>query len=667
MNQRILLASMFLVLYGAAALAPVTAPDFTVAMLPDTQFYSQFPAYYPSFTGQTGWIAAHRTSERILFATQVGDVVQNGASGSTGNLAEWQRADAAIALLGDLPHSVALGNHDFDTVSDKSASTRFEQFFGPQRYAGQSWFLGASPDDRNFAQVFTHSGQPFLHVALEWRASDSALAWAMEVLRAHPRVPTILSTHEHLQVGNPGPRSTGGQTPDSGGDNSAVDVFEKLVEPFPQVFLVLSGHFHGNGRRTSVTRLGRTVHEVLADFQSDPNGGNGWMQLLRFHLDRAELTFETFSPTYVPGSSPGPNRALDPASNFTLPLDLVGLRDDLDSSFVVRLREGQPNAAGPYSSTRDTYLGSGAAGSTLPGQSQANATSLVADGDGDQEVMLLAFDNLIGTASGQVPPGASIARAVLTLTTEGTGAESAHGGRLHRMLVGWGEASTWDSLGAGVQLGLECDASIDASSTGQVGTKGTRSFDVTGSVQAWSNGAVNHGWAVFGVGSDEWRVRSSEWATLAERPQLTVVVLDPCPAPRSRCVSNGNSFTPGGARIDAVGSTSLAAASLSLVASGIPPGKSGIFLVGASAAQTAFGDGYLCIASPIARISPPLSSDSSGQLTLALDPQSGPLGAGPLALSPGVTRHFQLWFRDPQGPGGTGSNTTDSVEIQFCP
>ena len=186
-------------------------------------------------------------------------------------------------------------------------------------------------------------------------------------------------------------------------------------------------------------------------------------------------------------------------------------------------------------------------------------------------------------------------------------------------------------------------------------------------MQAWSSGAINHGWAIFGLGSDDWRVRSSEWSVLTERPQLAVVVREPCPAPRPHCTSNGNSFDPTGARIEASGSTSIAAQSLALVASGIPPGKSGIFLVGSGTAQTAFGDGYLCIANPIARLSAPIIAGGSGDLTLAVLPLSGPLGTGPLAVTPGATRHFQLWFRDPQGPGGTGSNTTDAVEIQFCP
>jgi hypothetical protein len=33
-------------------------------------------------------------------------------------------------------------------------------------------------------------------LALDWRLSDRGIAWAQSVLDAHPRTPTILTTHE---------------------------------------------------------------------------------------------------------------------------------------------------------------------------------------------------------------------------------------------------------------------------------------------------------------------------------------------------------------------------------------------------------------------------------------------------------------------------------------
>ena len=122
----------------------VAAVDpFTIAVLPDTQFYSET---VPSiFNAQTDWIVAQRQARNIVFATQLGDLVQNGERDANRNLTEWQRADAAMDRLdgnlasnpdGVLPYTALIGNHDYVTVSDKtSGNARYQEFFSPNRYA----------------------------------------------------------------------------------------------------------------------------------------------------------------------------------------------------------------------------------------------------------------------------------------------------------------------------------------------------------------------------------------------------------------------------------------------------------------------------------------------------------------------------------------------------
>ncbi len=88
------------------------------------------------------------------------------------------------------------------------------------------------------------------------------------------------------------------------------------------------------------------------------------------------------------------------------------------------------------------------------------------------------------------------------------------------MNVPWTESSTWNSLGGGVDIGSKAEAVAD-SNTGSLG-KGTLSFDVTASVQAWANGSPNHGWVLVANGVDDWRPRSSDWVGLVERPMLIV-------------------------------------------------------------------------------------------------------------------------------------------------
>ena len=519
--------------------APDTAPPppqakpFTLVLLPDTQYYTQSNSGGAVFAAQTAWIVKGLKSSQIAFVSHVGDIVQSGAVGASKNQAQWDRAVAAMnSLDGDLkkkphgllPYAAVAGNHDLDKPSDKTkGAARYLEHFGPKRYKGRSWFAGASKNGQNMAQVFVGGGHKYLHLGLEWRPTDEAIAWAQGVLAKHPALPAIVSTHQYLGKGNPGTRMVTAETYDSSGTNNGESLYRKLVVPYPQVFLVLCGHVPGVGRLTSKTALGATVHQVLFDYQHDPNGGNGWLARVRLDPAARKLGFSAHSPTYKPGSSSGTDHAKSAASNYTLSFDLPAHRGHLAKARARRFRQGQDNGAGVYKGARDTYIGDGSEGGTGPTAVKGSANDIWADGNQAHEQGLLRFDGVIGKGPGKVPPGTKIVKAVLTVTTEGSYADSKDGAALHRMKVTWSEASTWSSLGKGVQLGSEAEKVSDASSAGKVSVKGTRSLDVTASVQAWSDGAPNHGWVMINTGTDRWQVRSSQWKAVAERPLLTVV------------------------------------------------------------------------------------------------------------------------------------------------
>ena len=119
--------------------------------------------------------------------------------------------------------------------------------------------------------------------------------------------------------------------------------------------------------------------------------------------------------------------------------------------------------------------------------------------------VLLRFDDLFGAAAGQIPLGATITSATLTLETSNAGG----GARLHRMLVPWSDSDTYDSLGDGIQAdGVEAVSTPDQVIGREV--RGGHEIDVTESVQAWANGAANNGWAFVPLSSNGWDFFSSE-------------------------------------------------------------------------------------------------------------------------------------------------------------
>ncbi len=276
------------------------AGPFAIAVLPDTQFYSE--SFPEQFVAQTHWIVDNRAAEHIVLVSHLGDIVQNGGRGRAENAAEWSIADAAMGLLDinapELPYGVAVGNHDYDEVNSQSRAEQYVSYFGESRYSGRLWYGGSSPDQLNHYQRFSADGHDYLHITLEWRPRPSSLSWAQSVLDENPNVPTIVSTHEYLSPF--GARTWAGN-----------DIFNELVDHNSQVFMVLSGHHAGEGHQTAINAAGLEVFEMVANYQMRPEGGDGWMRLIEFDGTNDRINMKTYSPTLD-------EFKVDPRSQFTL-------------------------------------------------------------------------------------------------------------------------------------------------------------------------------------------------------------------------------------------------------------------------------------------------------------------------------------------------------------
>ena len=170
-----------------------------------------------------------------------------------------------------------------------------------------------------------------------------------------------------------------------------------------------------------------------------------------------------------------------------------------------------------YSGTIDTSISP-----YNPNGDEGSAATLYIDRGSEDNQTLLVFNDLFGNGPGQIPFGATITSATLTLNTVNP---SATGASLYRMLGSWSEHDSWNSLGGGVQLGSETALSPDLVTAAV--SRGTSSFDVTASVLAWLSGAAtadqanaaNHGWVFVANSSDGWDFSSSESSA---PPTLTV-------------------------------------------------------------------------------------------------------------------------------------------------
>jgi hypothetical protein len=285
--------------------------DFTLIVLPDTQFYSRDLS--PIFSAQTQWIVNNKASRNIVYVAHLGDCVENGNSFT----AEWDHADAAMSLIENpdttgllhgIPYGIAVGNHDQTPGANPNGSSTqlYNTYFGTRRFSGRNYYGGhfGSNNDNHFS-LFSASGLDFIVIYLEFDlgANPTVLAWADNLLKAHVNRRAIIVSHYITEVGNPAPFGAQGQA------------IYNALRGNANLFLMLSGHRHGEGRRTD-TLNGNAVHTLISDFQERANGGDGWLRILEFSPANNQIRVRTYSPTL--------NRfETDADSQFTLAYDMT--------------------------------------------------------------------------------------------------------------------------------------------------------------------------------------------------------------------------------------------------------------------------------------------------------------------------------------------------------
>lgn len=142
-----------------------------------------------------------------------------------------------------------------------------------------------------------------------------------------------------------------------------------------------------------------------------------------------------------------------------------------------------------------------------------------------------------------------------------------------------------------------------------------------------------------------------------------------CRTPTAYCVSAPNSAGPG-AVISYAGSSSVAANDFALVVDAAPPDKFALFAYGPEQVSLPFGDGFQCIgrgALEIFRFGRPVLTNDVGHAERRIDLDQPPANSGPGEITPGSIWNFQVWYRDPAGPGGTGFNASNALSAVFCP
>jgi hypothetical protein len=301
--------------------AVVKTGDFSIAVLPDTQYYlaqAQLGGTFDMFKAQIEWIKKNQIKENIAYVAHMGDITEHGDNPVTAR-SEWYLAKTALYGLENpisIPYGLAVGNHDQfpSQYPVKGTTNGYNQYFGVKHFEGRSYYGGhyGNNNDSHY-DLFTAGGVDFMVLFLEFDAFNEDQAgmygWANQILAKYATRKAIVVSHSILHF-NP---VTGSNTPQAPFNAQGKAIYESL-KGNPNLFMMLCGHVgdNGEGYRTE-TFNGHTIKAFLNDYQSRPNGGNGLMRLYKFSVKNNELSVKTFSPYANTNET-------DADSQFTVPL-----------------------------------------------------------------------------------------------------------------------------------------------------------------------------------------------------------------------------------------------------------------------------------------------------------------------------------------------------------
>jgi concanavalin A-like lectin/glucanase superfamily protein len=298
-----------------------SSPRFTLVVMPDTQYLFDQDRIHPApLEASFRYVLDPGDDQNVVFLAHLGDVTQNGLA------SEYAAASPVFCLLDQkgVAYSVLAGNHDV-SGDDQRGPTPYLAAFPPSRFSHQSTYGGSSPDGYNHYHVLHASGRDWLLLALDWRLSSAGFAWANSVIAAHPKLPTIVTTHEIAYADDSGQAylSSYGQ-----------QLWDGLVKDNDQIFLTLNGHYWPPGSTTLKNTAGNDVHVHITNYQNRYYGGAAMIRTYRFDTDRDTIDVATFSPWIRDMAASDVNELASQEIDLTTAVDCFSIPIDFDQRFA---------------------------------------------------------------------------------------------------------------------------------------------------------------------------------------------------------------------------------------------------------------------------------------------------------------------------------------------
>ncbi|MDN3497259.1 metallophosphoesterase [Planococcus sp. APC 4015] len=276
--------------------------SFTVATYPDTQ-QEVFSWAGNRFVNRTKWLVSQADALDLRFVAHIGDVVNFVSDGNP----QYVIAETAMDPLeaAGIPYQLSIGNHDTmatgpgggardskRTREYQRTTTVFNQFWKAADYGAVAGAFEAGKVDNTYS-TFSAEGASWLVLNLELWPRVAAVDWAENVIAANPHHNVMIQTHSFLtgsgDIDGAGQSVTRWQY----GDSSPQYVYDRLVAPYANVKVVMSGHTGSAVSKTVTTAKGNTVAYLLQAIHSNTNNP---VRLSQFNVDAGTISTRVYAP-----------------------------------------------------------------------------------------------------------------------------------------------------------------------------------------------------------------------------------------------------------------------------------------------------------------------------------------------------------------------------------
>ena len=260
------------------------------------------------------WIIENKEDKKIQYVIGLGDITEVGVDvghvnyDETKSHKQWADAKEAISLMdGVIPYSLIRGDgHDGIEL--------FNQYFGSHEGYTQN-ITGYYEEGRidNVYHTFKIGSVDYLLLCLDHGTKDGPVAWANEVVAAHPTHRVIVTTHHYME--SDGTLSESGENGNATAydpDNNAADVlWNDFLSRHHNIFMVLCGHSGSDDVVVSkrLGNFGNEITQILVNPQvmdaEYGQGSKGMVAMLYFSADGQNVQvqyYSTLKDTYRPST-----------------------------------------------------------------------------------------------------------------------------------------------------------------------------------------------------------------------------------------------------------------------------------------------------------------------------------------------------------------------------